>query len=331
MRARPRGATDLAGARWQALGSTVVLRVTDASALGQARERVQRELAAIDLACSRFRADSELSRINASAGTRVRVSPLLMQALELAIDAARLTEGDVDPTVGRALELAGYDRDWRLLTSACGEPEAPAISIRPRSGWQTVELEAASSVRIPSGVRLDLGATAKAWAADRAAFAAFADTTCGVLVSLGGDIATAGPAPLDGWAIRVTDDHRSDPTAAGQSIAIRGGGLATSSTAVRRWSHAGHTMHHVIDPRTGLPASTPWRTVSVAAADCAQANIAATAALVRADAAPAWLGELGLPARLQPWQGPVTTVGDWPEQPPPRTPPRAFRESVLAS
>lgn len=331
MGARPRGATNLAGARWQALGSTVVLRVTDASALGQARERVQRELAAIDLACSRFRADSELSRINASAGTRVRVSPLLMQALELAIDAARLTEGDVDPTVGRALELAGYDRDWRLLTSARGEPEAPTISIRPRSGWQTVELDAASSVRIPSGVRLDLGATAKAWAADRAAFAAFADTACGVLVSLGGDVATAGPAPLDGWAIRVTDDHRSDPTAAGQSITIRGGGLATSSTAVRRWSHAGHTMHHVIDPRTGLPASTPWRTISVAAADCAQANIAATAALVRADAAPAWLGELGLPARLQPWQGRVTTVGDWPEQPPPQTPPRASRESVLAS
>jgi thiamine biosynthesis lipoprotein len=129
----------------------------------------------------------------------------------------------------------------------------------------------------------------------------------------------------------VTDDHRSDPTAAGQTIAIRSGGLATSSTAVRRWSHGGHTMHHVIDPATERPACTPWRTVSVAAADCAQANIAATAALVRADAAPAWLGELGLPARLQPWHGPATAVGDWPEQLFPQTRPDLTRDTVLAS
>jgi thiamine biosynthesis lipoprotein ApbE len=327
-----RQATELAGARWQALGSVVVLRVTDAQALATARERVHRELAAIDQACSRFRADSELSRVNARAGRRVRVSPLLIEALELALDAARLTEGDVDPTVGRALELAGYDRDWSLLASACGEPEQGAITVRRRGGWQTVQLDAASrEVHIPSGVRLDLGATAKAWAADRAANAAFADTACGVLVSLGGDVATAGPAPLDGWAIRVTDDHRSDPTAAGQTIAIRSGGLATSSTAVRRWSHGGHTMHHVIDPATERPACTPWRTVSVAAADCAQANIAATAALVRAAAAPAWLGELGLPARLQPWHGPATAVGDWPEQLFPQTRPDLTRDTVLAS
>lgn len=311
--AGPHRSNALAGERWQALGSTVVLRVTDAQALARASELVRGELAAIDFACSRFRADSELSRVNACAGRRVRVSPLLVQALQLAIDAARLTEGDVDPTLGHALELAGYDRDWRLLASECGEPEQPAISVRRRSGWQTVELDAAScEVRVPSGVRLDLGATAKAWAADRAASAAFAGTRCGVLVSLGGDIATAGAAPLDGWAIRVTDDHRSDPTAAGQTIAIRGGGLATSSTTVRRWSHGGHTMHHVIDPGTGLPARTPWRTVSVAAADCAQANIAATAALLRGGAAPAWLGELGLPARLQPRRGRAMTVGDWP-------------------
>jgi thiamine biosynthesis lipoprotein ApbE len=328
---RPDRPTVLAGARWQALGSTVVLRVTDARALEKARERVRRELAAIDLACSRFRADSELSRVNASAGKRVRVSRLLLQALELAIAAARLTEGTVDPTVGRALQLAGYDRDWRLLRSARGEPESPAITVRRRSGWQTVELDSASrEVRIPSGVQLDLGATAKAWAADRAATAAFAGSACGALVSLGGDVATAGPAPPDGWAIRVTDDHRSDLTVPGQTIGIHGGGLATSSTAVRRWSHRGRTMHHIIDPTTGLPASTPWRTVSVAAADCAQANIAATAALVRSDAAAAWLGELGLPARLQPWHGPVTTVGDWPAQPLAQTRPSAARERVLA-
>jgi thiamine biosynthesis lipoprotein len=306
-------AVEFASARWEALGTTVVLRSTDTEALPHARTRVECELDEIDRACSRFRPDSELSRMNARAGRSVHASPLLIEALELALSAALVTEGDVDPTVGRALELAGYDRDWRLLAVPRGEPGPPAITLRARAGWQTVELDpAARTVRVPAGVRLDLGATAKAWAADRAAAAASAATGGGVLVSLGGDIATSGPAPPGGWQIRVTDDHRSDPSVPGQTVAIRSGGLATSSTAVRRWSHGGHTMHHIIDPATGAPARTSWRTVSVAAADCAQANIAATAALVRADAVPQWLAGLGLPARLQRWDGRVTTVGDWP-------------------
>jgi FAD:protein FMN transferase len=292
-----------------------VLCVTDASALADVRACVERELDAVDRACSRFRPDSELSRLNARAGKQVRLSPLLTETLELAIDAARLTDGDVDPTIGRALELCGYDRDWRLLRSASGEPSPPAITARARDGWQTLEFDAASSlIRVPSGVRLDLGATAKAWAADRSAHAAFSATASGVLVSLGGDIATAGSAPLEGWKIRITDDHRSKPSAPGQTVSIRSGGLATSSTTVRRWSHAGHTMHHVIDPSTGAPAKTPWRTVSVAAANCAQANIAATAALLKAYAAPAWLGDLSLPARLVARDGEVTTIGLWPAE-----------------
>jgi thiamine biosynthesis lipoprotein ApbE len=315
MSTRSSSPSESAGARWEALGSTVVLRVNDPAALDRARALIERELERIDLACSRFREDSELSLLNARAGRRVRVSPLLMEALALALSAARATDGDVDPTIGRALERAGYDRDWKLLAAPCGEPDPPAITLRVLAGWQAVALEEPTcTVTIPSGMRLDLGATAKAWAADRAAAAAFAATDCGVLVSLGGDIATAGPAPRDGWPIRVTDDHRSDPSAPGQSVSIRGGGLATSSTAVRRWSHRGHTMHHLIDPATGAPASTPWRTVSVAAADCAQANVAATAALLRGHAAPAWLAELRLPARLHAWDGAVTTVGDWPVQ-----------------
>ena len=187
------------------------------------------------------------------------------------------------------------------------------ITARVQTGWRTVALDRSNlPVRIPTGVRLDLGATAKAWAADRAAAAAAAASGCGVLVSLGGDIATSGPAPATGWRIRVTDDHRSDPSAPGQTISIRSGGLATSSTAVRRWSHGGHTMHHIIDPRTGAPVQTRWRTISVAAADCAQANIATTAALVRAQGAPEWLAGLGLPARLVDWDGSRHDRGDWP-------------------
>src|SRR5205823_12772056 len=184
---------------------------------------------------------------------------LFMQALELALLAAKVTDGDVDPTLGRALELAGYRTDWRLLPIAGDGGEPPIVSARARAAWEAVALDRArSSVRLPPGVQLDLGATAKAWAADRAAAAAAAATGSGALVSLGGDIATSGTAPAGGWLIHVTDDHRSDPTAPGQTISIRSGGLATSSTSVRRWRSRGLAMHHIIDPATHAPARTPW-------------------------------------------------------------------------
>jgi thiamine biosynthesis lipoprotein ApbE len=305
---------ELASASWEALGTTVVLRLTDPAALGAARAEVEAELAAIDRACSRFRADSELSRVNVDAGRSVAISPLLVEALEVALRAAELTGGDVDPTVGECLVLAGFDRDWREL-SACSGQTPPAITARVRAGWRTILLDRATcSVCIPAGVRLDLGATAKAWAADRCAQAAAAASDCGVLVGLGGDIATAGTAPECGWRIRVTDDHRSDLSAPGQTIAIRSGGLATSSTAVRRWRRGGRTMHHIIDPATGVPVQGSWRTVSVAAADCTEANIASTAAIVRGAGAPEWLEGLGLPARLVDADGRVTTIGDWPAE-----------------
>ncbi len=316
----------LATARWEAFGTGMVLRVADPDGLARAQTVAADELDAIDRACSRFRADSDLARVNALAGGRaVRVAPLMVQALEVALRAAELTEGAVDPTVGAALVLAGYDRDWRLLEPASVEPGAPeaALAGRPlmpcvraevRSGWRTIELDAVrSTVCVPRGIALDLGASAKAWAADRAARAAFEACRCGVLVSLGGDIATAGTAPAGGWRIHVTDDHRAGPDAPGQTISIAAGGLATSSTATRRWRRGAATMHHIIDPATGAPALGRWRTVSVAAADCTDANIASTAALVRGDeGAAAWLAQRSLPARLVDHGGTVVRVGNWP-------------------
>jgi thiamine biosynthesis lipoprotein ApbE len=301
---------------WEALGTSVVLRTVDPAAVAVARTAVEQELTAIDRACSRFRADSELSRVNARAGRWTRVSPLLAAALGVALRGAELTDGDVDPTVGLALELAGYDRDWRLLDPPGAQPEAaPALTLRARRGWQTVVLDRSSCLLwMPAGVKLDLGASAKAWAADRAGAAAHRAGGCGALVSLGGDIAVSGQAPAGGWRVRVTDDHRSDCSAPGQTIVIRAGGLATSSTAVRRWRHAGNTMHHIIDPDTGAPVRDTWRTVSVAAASCTDANIAATAAIVRAQASAVWLARGGLPARLVDWQGNVTAVGGWPAE-----------------
>jgi FAD:protein FMN transferase len=321
MAVRSRIDCEPAGASWEALGTSIVLRVTDASALPGVEEAVRRELDAIDRACSRFRPDSELSLANERAGRSAPASPLFIEALEVALRAAELTDGDVDPTVGRALELAGYDRDWRLLAPAPKTPgptrTAPPATIvaRVRAGWRAIAIDRPGGwLRVPWGVRLDLGATAKAWAADRSARAGFQAGGCGVLVCVGGDVGTCGPAPVDGWQVRVTDDHRAGPEAPGQTVAIRTGGLATSSTAVRRWVHGGRTMNHIIDPATGSPVRSSWRTVSVAARDCTDANTATTAALVRASEAPGWLASLGLPARLVDWDGNVTTVAGWPAE-----------------
>jgi thiamine biosynthesis lipoprotein len=322
--ARPASHERFADASWETWSTSVVLRLTDPRALGAARVAVEQELEAIDRTCSRFRRDSEIARVNASAGRAVRVGPLLAEALALALRTAALTDGDVDPTVGSALVLVGYDRDWRQLDPPAVDPRSEQSSIRESGpvptvvaravcGWRNVTFDrVARTVRVPAGFTIDLGATAKAWAADRAAQAAALAGGCGALVGIGGDIAVSGPAPARGWAVHVTDDHRSDHHAPGQTVTIRSGGLATSSTAVRRWSHRGRTMHHIIDPATGAPVRGAWRTVSVAAASCADANIATTFALVRASMAPAWLARLGVPARLVSNTGRVYTIGAWP-------------------
>ena len=121
---------------------------------------------------------------------------------------------------------------------------------------------------------------------------------CAVLVSLGGDIAVAGEAPAGGWRVRVTDDHAAGPDAPGQTVAINAGGLATSSTTVRAWESHGRKLHHIIDPATGKPARSIWRTVSVAAGRALDANIVSTACIVRGASAVGWLTEMNLPARL---------------------------------
>ena len=297
--------------RWPALGSTAELFVADPAALAPARRVVEHELAAIDAACSRFRADSELCSLNAGSGAPVKVSALLAEAVEAALRAAAATDGDVDPTVGPALRFAGYDRDFALLCDT-GAPDWAAAAT-PAPGWRRVRVDrSARIVEAEPGIQLDLGASAKALAADRAARAAAASTGSAVLVNLGGDLALGGETPPDGWAVRVTEDHAAGFAAPGQTILLRAGGLATSSTTVRRWRRGGHTVHHIIDPSTGLPARVTWRTVSVAAATCVDANAASTAAVIRGPRAPAWLESIGLPARLVGADGVAVTVGAWP-------------------
>jgi FAD:protein FMN transferase len=168
------------------------------------------------------------------------------------------------------------------------------------------------SVWLADGAQLDLGATAKAWAADQCAGQIAGRLGCGVLVSLGGDVAVAGEAPAGGWRVRVTDDHAAPDTAPGQTVAIASGGLATSSTTVRAWSAGGRPVHHIVDPATGAPATSCWRTVSVAAGTCTDANTASTAAIIRGADARGWLTGQGLPARLVGQDGTVVTTAGWP-------------------
>lgn len=307
---RPASAT----ARWRALGSTVVVRVARSEELGAAVDAVRRELDRVDRACSRFREDSELSVANRRAGRPSPASELLLDAVALGVRAAALTDGLVDPCIGAAVEHAGYDRDWELVAAApAREPRPPRLLARRRPAWREVRIDrAGGTVLVPAGSKLDLGATAKALAADLACAAALRRLAGGVLVALGGDIAAAGGAPPGGWQVHVTDDHRAPADAAGQRVSIEGGGLATSSVTARRWRLGGVDMHHIIDPATGAPARTRWRTVSVAAADCADANIASTAALLLGDGAAAWLLARGLPSRLVAHDGAVHAVAGWP-------------------
>ena len=168
-------------------------------------------------------------------------------------------------------------------------------------------------MRLPREVEIDLGSTGKALAADIAAETALeASGARGVLVSLGGDIATAGAAPAGGWRILVTDDSNAAPDGDGEVIALRGGAIATSSTTVRRWTRGGVALHHLVDPRTGLAAATPWQSVSVIAASCVDANVAATAAMIGGEERLGWLTELGLAARLVRADGAIERVAGWP-------------------
>ena len=291
-----------------ALGTTAVV-VTEEEALEVATEAVAAEIADVDLACSRFRDDSGLSAVNHGAGRPVAASDTLLDAVDVALAAAAATAGLVDPTIGRMLKVLGYDRDFELVARE-GPPLVAVVTSTP--GWRAVRVDRAQrTVAVPEGVELDLGATAKAWCADRAAAAAAARAGTGVLVSLGGDIAVAGPS-LSGWVVRLADEHDAPTDGPGPSVVIDGGGLATSSIVRRRWQRGGEELHHLIDPRTGRPATVVWRTVTVASATCAGANTASTAAILLGESAPSWLAERGLPARLVRRSGEVVTVGGWP-------------------
>ncbi|TPG32869.1 FAD:protein FMN transferase [Mycobacterium hodleri] len=278
--------------------------VTEPGALVDARAEADAELDVVEAAASRFRPDSEINALARTFGRPTRVSETLADLVDAALTAARLTDGDVDPTVGAALVALGYDADIAEVRRA----SAAVPAFTTAAHWSMIAFDG-QNVTTPAGVLLDLGATAKAVAADQCAQRIHAATRSGVLVNLGGDIATAGRAPEGGWQVLVQDND-DEPAS---SIALPpGAALATSSTLRRRWRNGDELVHHIIDPRTGRSADPVWRTVSVAAQTCFAANTVATAAIVRGRPALEWIRSLGMAARLVDAHRGVHTVGTWP-------------------
>jgi thiamine biosynthesis lipoprotein len=295
----------------QAIGTTASVVVEDAAVADRALDLLADDLAALDAACSRFRPDSELRRLEERGGGATPVSPLLFEALATACTVAARTAGIVDPTIGSAIVAHGYDRD---LDELADSPPGPVSSPGPAPGWWCLGLDPTElTVSVPDGVHVDLGSTGKAFGADRAARRIAAELDCGVLVNLGGDVSVAGPAPHEGWGVGIAPHCSTAPEQADEVVALWSGGLATSGTTARTWLRDGRRMHHIVDPWTGEVAPTTWALVTAFGATCVEANGWSTAAVVWGEDAPGHLAGHGVTARLVRPDGRVVLVGPWPE------------------
>ena len=290
--------------RWRVWGTYAFLAVDRPELLGRARRTTDRLLADVEEEISRFRPDSDLARANARAGSWSPAGPFLVAASRAALWAAEQTDGLVDPCLGRALVSLGYDAD---LATVRGRDAWDTPTTTGRLGaWHELEV-ADDAVRVPAGTALDLGATGKAWVADVVAETVAAELGGTCVVSLGGDVSVRGDDP---WPVQVAETPDGD----GPVVELRGG-LATSSTLVRRWrGRHGTVVHHVLDPRTGRPVPEVVRTASCVGSGALAANVASTAALVLGDDAVSWLTARDVAARLVCADGSVTRVGGWPEE-----------------
>lgn len=283
----------------------VTLATGDGTDLVAATRIVEELMGEVSRAASRFREDSDLSRVNAAAGALVPVSSLAISLLDVALDAARRTDGAVDPTVGALLLGAGYVDDIEVVRAA---GPAHAHTLQVSADWSAVAIDhELRLVGVPAGVRLDLGATAKAWTVDEAVRRVHARLGHAVLVGIGGDLAVAGVGESP-WHVDVSE-VAGGPV---HQVDVTYGGLATSSVLSRAWTSDRGTEHHVIDPVTGRPAVGSVRTATVWAPTAVAANTWSTAAIVWGASAALRLCAAGVDARLVSTDGHVTVLGDWP-------------------
>ena len=295
-------AIDTRSAIFHAMGTEITVRVghPDADDLIAGAERL---FADWEAALSRFRPESELCRMNARAGSPVRVGPLLLRVMTEALRAAWATRGVFDPTLGRQLVAAGYAQSFDLPSST----RFRIARVRPGGAWRDLAVDAdASVVTVPAGAAVDLGGIAKGMAVDAVIERLAEAGVTRALVNAGGDmrVITSGGA---GWPVGLTDVRDA-------SVTLVDGALATSSTARRRWRLAWEDQHHLIDPRTGEPSRSSVWSVSVAAPTCVQAEVAAKTALILGpEAGVAFLRKAGLSAVLSREDEPSISVGAWPQ------------------
>jgi thiamine biosynthesis lipoprotein len=302
--------------RWRTTLSLTLRGASEQTSEASLQSFLNEEADHLETAISRFRTDSELSRVNRAPGQWHEVSKRFAEVLSAAIAAAGDTAGLVDPTLGTWVDAAGYRR-WRD-----GEPfqkGTDTIAIpQPQAHWAQIDIRPGRTrpeIRIPIGCELDLGALGKAWLADHIAQHAASMWNTDVLANMGGDLRAIGST--EPWLVGSDPDIPGfDPAA----LLVSGTGLATSGQGKRRWSTSQGTAHHIIDPRTGKSARSRWWTVSVLADTAISANTAATAALILDCEGPNWLKERGLDAWLVDWDSAsssapsATTTGRWPKE-----------------
>jgi len=267
---------------FRSMGCTVVV----GGASSSERSAIERLFVERDQIFSRFRPGSELNVVNDAAGRPTRVSALFAEMLGVALEARRESGGLVDPTFGAELEAAGYDRDFSL------REEGPTAPARVSRSGEPVRVNG-TSVLVAAGVRLDLNGVVKGRTVDDA----LTLIDGAGFVSAGGDLATRG-----GIVVALPG---------GGTVRLVQGGLATSGTDRRRWVRGGRQLHHLIDPRTGRSADSPWEQVSVCGASCVGADVAAKTAFLLGPAGPAWLDALGLPGRFVASDGAVRVNRAW--------------------
>lgn len=279
---------------------------TEGAHLAAAARTVRALMDEVSRSASRFREDSDVSRINAGAGRFVRVAPLTIDLLDTACRVARSTAGCVDPMIGADLIAAGYDADIEVVRARTIAPRC--ASALPRTSWEAIRIDRVlNRVGIPVGTMLDLGASAKAWAAEEGAARVARRIGSPALVGIGGDLAMSGE-PENGWRVHVSELRGGQ----GEKLLVSAGAMATSSAVGRRFRGPdGSQRHHLIDPRTGGPAESRWRTATVWAPSVVTANALSTWALVDADAAGAAIESEGLAARFVAHDGTVAYAGSW--------------------
>ncbi len=298
--------SDIATSRFDALGTEIVVSVTDFTYLGMVLQHTHTCIDDIDHTFSRFRADSELERLHRRGPGLHPASPLFIELLSLALRASHSTDGVFDPTIRGALEAAGYDRSIELIESSGPGSDQDAVAA---GRWTEIEVDARrGTVLIPEGVRLDFGGIGKGFAVDYT-MRGLPPVDCGVLISAGGDLAVAGPPPDGGWICDIGSTRDVEPE---ETVLLRRGAMATSGLGRRQWLRDGQRLHHLIDPLSGKPSDSHWSLVTIIAGTCVAADVATKSAFLKRAVGPQWIESLGMAGRFRALDGTITYTDHWP-------------------